>query len=55
MNVNRTKSFSVHIIRPFLFIQDGDTPLYLAAQEGNTEIVQDLLMANAQVNLPEKV
>lgn len=38
-----------------LHLQNGETPLYTASQEGRVEIVDHLLAAKADVNLQRKV
>lgn len=35
--------------------KDGNTALAIAAKEGHTEIVQDLLDAGTYVNIPDRV
>ena len=36
-------------------IQDGETALYLASNNGHVEVVQQLLQYNANVNVKTKV
>ena len=36
-------------------LQDGDTPLILASQEGHKDIVEVLLKYGAEMDLPNKV
>ena len=38
-----------------LYVQDGDTPLYAASADGNVNIVQILLKANASTDIANKV
>ena len=38
-----------------LCLQDGFSPLYIAAQEGHNEVVAGLLGAGANVNIATKV
>ena len=38
-----------------LFLQDGETPLYVASQKGHIELVQILLQKNVDVNISKKV
>ena len=44
----------VHLIS-YLYIQDGNTALFYASREGNTEIVKLLLERGAEVNFQAKV
>ena len=39
----------------FIFFKHYKTPLYLASQEGHTAIVQMLVRAGADVNIPDVV
>ena len=38
-----------------VFMQDGSTPLYLASQEGHTDVVSVLIDRGATVNFPNQV
>lgn len=43
-------------ITSLLFIQQyGQTPVYIAAEEGHSDIVQMLIQANADINQPNAV
>jgi ankyrin repeat protein len=39
----------------FLYLQDGRTPLYCAAQKGHDKIMEMLVQAGADVNAANKV
>ena len=38
-----------------LSLQDGATPLFIAAQEGHSQVAELLLSKGADVNLPKQV
>ena len=51
-----TISFNVcHMTLISLYIQDGETPLYIATKQAYSEIVQLLLKANANTDIANNV
>lgn len=47
--------YSHHSTNSFFCEQDGQTPVYIAAEENHSNIVQMLIQAKADIKHPDKV